>query len=291
MQRIESKPIIIISLILISMLTMGNLSFAQGQEQDHIALKGITWTHSTLSVLIVPQTSQSWWDPAYLNASLHAVDQWNNAILTFSANYSDFAYISGLQMNPTVSQSMQPSYDISITWTEMFSNQSGELGQSSSEYRGYHIINNTIILATKDPSGYVLSEADMQNVVLHELGHSLGLGHCDNSGDVMYPLLALKQNGLALSTLDLYGVSQVFSWINNSAAGRPPSSLISLPSNIPYQYLPIPLQDVPPPPPRNPLEFIALLVQLLFQSPELLVAFVAVVFTAIILVAIAIRRR
>ena len=57
----------------------------------------------------------------------------------------------------------------------------------------------------------------MQNVALHELGHSLGLGHSNYTGDLMYAVYTMGIHRLkSISTLDVYGVATLFAWETNS---------------------------------------------------------------------------
>jgi hypothetical protein len=58
---------------------------------------------------------------------------------------------------------------------------------------------------------HVGSTTDVYTVALHELGHSLGLGHTDNPSDVMYPYYHF---GTPLSTNDIAGVQSLYGAVN-----------------------------------------------------------------------------
>jgi hypothetical protein len=238
---------------LIVSLTLGVSVLGEAQAQAHysLGLEGLTWNHSTISVLISPQQSTSWWKPSYLNATLRAIGEWNNAIVDFANNYSNFAYLSRLRLVPTISHAMNSGFDVYISWTGTpLNNSVDEIGCTQTVYESPGIIKNSMIsLAAKDSSGYVLNEVDMQNVALHELGHSLGLEHSNYVGDIMYPKYTPKQTVQGLSTLDVYGVSTVFQWMSKSTVYVPQTSSVTLPSNIPFRYLPISYENLPPPSP------------------------------------------
>lgn len=288
------KPILAVLLILSLTFVASDFSEAEAQAQYSLDLLGITWNHSTISVLIIPQESEFWWEPSYLNATLRAIGEWNNAILDFAFNYSDFAYLSRFRMVPTIAHVLDSGFDIYITWIEESTEMGIEaIGYSEAVYKPpCIIINNTISLAAKIPDGYVLNEIDMQNVAIHELGHSLGLEHSNYPDDIMYPNYTSRETIHALSSLDIYAVSKVFEWMSKSPQFSPPNtcpqkSPVTLPSSIPYQYLSISYEDLPPlPPSQTPLDYILRFV----LRPEFLIALLIPV-TALIILVVARRRR
>ena len=288
------KRILAASLVIGLILVVGSLGMAEAQSQFSLGLQGLAWGHSTISVLIVPQEGMSWWQPSYLNATLHAVDEWNNAIYYFAMNYSGFSYLSRLRLIPTVAESTASGYDVYITWVKVFQNPtSDEIGSSQAVYEPPGTMtNNTIILASENAHGRVLNEYDMQSIALHEVGHSLGLSHSSYSADIMYPSYTPKTTVQALSTLDLYAVSTIMAWMASSVYDplRSPPQIpsVALPENITYQFLPVSYWDLPslPPPSENSLDPI---LQLL-ASPESLFTILAVVIV-VTLVDISLRRR
>lgn len=285
----KSKTILSVLLILSLTFVVRDFSEAEAQAQYSLGLQGTTWDHSTISVCIVPRESESWWKPSYLNASLRAIAEWGNAIQEFASNYSNFAYLSSIKMVPTITQALDSGYDIYITWIEECASAQ-TIGRSQAVYKPpCIIINNTVCLAARIPGGYVLKEIDMQNVALHELGHTLGLGHSNYVGDIMYPTYTYRETVQALSSLDVYSVSKVFEWMSKSSQFSPSStcpqeSSVTLPSSIPYQYLPISFEDLPPQS-QTPLDYILRFV----IRPEFLIALsIAVIMLAFLAVS---RRR
>ncbi len=242
-----------IPVLLIFTLCFTVILFARAQTDRiyELDILGPTWNHSTISVLIIPSFNESWWDPSYLNSSVHAINQWNEAVSYFAANCTDYAYISHLRLESTVSNLTRAGFDVTISWIEQIGNDTYETGLTRTTYANLTIISNsTITLAAHDYQNNVLGEADEQNVVLHEVGHRLGLGHGNASADLMYPVLALGSPLKKISTLDMYGVSTVFGWLSNSIEYNatnqgPPVSSVILPSNIPYDYLPVTEDNVP----------------------------------------------
>jgi predicted Zn-dependent protease len=215
-----------------------------------LALQGSTWDHSNITILIVPAYDKSWWNPGYLNSSLHAISEWNGALSYFASNHSDFAYLSKLRMTAQVSNSTIEGFDAYISWIEQFENVTCEAGLSRTTYLPTTnvITKNEITLSAYDCRGNVLSETDEQNVALHELGHCLGLGHANYTDDLMYYAYSLGGSVRPISTLDAYGVGTVFRWMTSQEysadnQGQPVYS-VSLTSNE-YEYQPISDANLP----------------------------------------------
>ncbi len=243
-----------ISSLLLAAIFVSN-SGVQGQSQDKysLQLQGFVWNRSTLNALVVTADNESWWSSNDVNVMLRAIGQWNDAITAFSSNYSDFSYLSNLRIHATVSNETQPGFDIYVSWVESpLSNMTDEVGlsQISANYEST-IINCTIKLAAHTDHGDSLNEGDMQNVALHELGHSLGLGHSNYTGDLMYASYTMGSPGEAVSTLDVYGVATVFAWELNTTSFYPIDdwfnvNSVILPSDIAYQGLPVSPENARP---------------------------------------------
>ncbi len=287
----DSKRVLCILLVLSFVVAVIELDSVQAQTQYSLDLQRITWSHSTLRVLVTPPNNEYWWNPSYLNATLRAISQWNHAITDFGSNYTQFEYLTKVRLISTLGTTSDSDFDVYISWTETPPSAADEIGYTSTLYTvpSRMIVNSTIALSAKTTQGYVLSEVDMQNIALHELGHSLGLGHCSYGEDIMYPRYTLNplfQNVQALSTLDLFGVSTVFQWVSNSASPQyvPQQASVALPSSITYEYLPIAYEDVPPAAPSasiwqqlltQSLSMLNYLLRLITR-PEILILIIAV---------------
>ena len=280
----------ILLLNICSTLVLASLQI-EAQTEYSIEVRGYTWDHTTISVSIRPQENKSWWKPVYLEAVLHGIAQWNDAINEFTSNHTTFSYVSQFRLVPTISYENVSGFDVYIGWVAECGSEA-TIGQSRLTAKSPCIVNNgTVCLAAKAPSGHVMTEVDMQNIVVHELGHNLGLSHCNYSSDVMYPIVYYRDTVKPLSSLDLYAVSQLFEWIPNSSQSSssitcPEESVVTMPSSISYSYFQIAAANLPVSPLQNLTEYAIGL----FMRPETLTALLVAV-TLIAAAAILIKRK
>jgi hypothetical protein len=275
-------------LVIIGSLIVTSFFWQTKAQSEHvIETQGQTWSDVLIRVCIIPQENQSWWKPEYLDSALNGVAMWNDAIQQFSGDYSEGGHLSRVSLVSTITAEPVSGFDLYIGWIAQCELES-TIGQTKLLVNGpCSIINSTVCLAAKAPSGHVMTETDMQNIVVHELGHNFGLSHCTNSEDVMYKVVQYRKTVKPLSTLDLYAVSQNFVWLTNSTQFNssdscPKPTTLSLPSNIPYSFFAIPEENTPTPKPQSVTEQ---LIEL-FLSPESIVllslGLVLVIFVVVV---------
>jgi len=222
----------------------------KAQTEHTIKTRGQTWSDVLIWVCIVPQENQSWWKPEYLNSALNGVDMWNHAIQEFSLKYTEFRYLSKVSLEPAVTSEPVAGFDIYMEWVSDCELEE-TIGQTKLLVNGScTIVNSTVCLTAKAPSGHVMTGTDIQNIVVHELGHNFGLSHSNHSEDVMYKVVQYRKTVKPLSTLDLYAVAQNFGWLDNSTQFNSSSSCtelatLTLPSNILYNFFPIAKENMP----------------------------------------------
>ncbi len=262
------------------------------QTDYSIELRGYAWNHSTISVSILPQENETWWEPSYLNASLHGIAQWNDALKEFASKYTDFSYLSNVYLVPTVSHELVSGFDIYVRFRAECDCET-TIGETLTTTQSPCIIeSNTVYLSAKAPSGHVMTEVDMQNIVVHEIGHTVGLSHSKYSRDVMYPTVYYQETVKPVSSLDLYATSQIFAWMTNSTQFSSPimcpeKSVLTMPSSISYVHFQIDAENLPVSSPQNLIEYtIGLLLR-----PEALTLFVVMVILIPTMVIILKRRR
>jgi hypothetical protein len=244
---------VLVLLILCLAVVACSVGDSNAQSQYSIELQELTWNHSTINILLIPNEGESWWNPNVVNSTLKAVGVWNDAFADFASKYPNFAYISNLKLAPTVSTEQSHGFDVYISWVEsQVNNGSDEVGLTLAYPAGQGMfLKCDITLATKNGLGLPLGDLELQNIAEHELGHALGLGHCNSTADLMYPQTGLTFEVRRISTLDAYGVVTVFGWMSGSSqfysANKetlPPS--VDLPSDIKYEYLTISKENLPP---------------------------------------------
>jgi hypothetical protein len=264
-------PLIVCSsLLLASFLT-------RAQTEYSIEIRRYTWDHSTITVSILPQQNKTWWKPEYLNASLQGISQWNDAIQQFTQDNPTFSFLSDVRFIPTISNEVVSGFDVYIGWIELCGSEE-VIGQTQTTVKlPCYSINSTVCLAAKAPSGHVMTEADMQNIVVHELGHVIGLSHTNSSQDVMYPTVYYQETVKPLSTLDIYGVAKLFELMPTGDC--PEEDLLIMPQSLGYRELEIAPENIPS---QNLAEYAIRLL----TRPEVLIIVDAALIAVVILLAI-----
>ncbi len=249
---------------------------ATDEQYNHsLGITGYCWGHSILTVSIFPQENEAWWNPSYLDAALHGVAQWNDAVEEFAAGQAEFAFIGGLRFVPIITHEMVDGFDIYISWVAECESEQ-EIGEAQATVLSpCNIANATICLKAIAPSGHVMTETDMQNIVVHELGHVIGLYHCNCSEDVMYSVVSYDEIVKPLSSLDLYVVTQLFEPLLNSSqwSGEercPEVANFTLPSSLSYFNLEIANENIPKAKSQSLIETVVAFV----LRPEVLAIFV-----------------
>jgi len=145
-----------------------------------ITYMGASWSHDPVTVYI---TLQKGVDPSYRAEVLKALTDWSDALKSASGNSGAFDF--NVLDTP---QSKKTPADITITLKK---NTGAVLGSAQLSPSGETIVSAKIVLATQNSMGLPLGKEDFRNILRHELGHALGLGHANDNGigakDLMYP--------------------------------------------------------------------------------------------------------
>ncbi len=241
-------------ILILSTICFGSAPSAHAASTATIPTEGGTWTSPTITILITPQPTQTWFKASYAFDVNHAISRWSESLIAYTDAYGSnyLRKLSFVTCISGVNDTLCGSPNIQVRFIQSFGSQSSGLGltdtrtQSSS---GVFQAPTITTLAAYDPTNVTqLTDTDMINIASHEFGHALGLDHAtapvadDGSFELMFlsygQVVGNLRNSLeAPSTLDMYALAYVYDWLASSSTlngpGHPKTDL-SLPSGATY---------------------------------------------------------
>lgn len=236
-----------------------------------IELEEFRWTNFPLRVLV---DMNQWSLPKYATDVHGSIDAWMKAIGNYSTTFNDttLAEINYIFYLSNVNSTN--NYDIFVTFTaDEIPPFSNIVGMTTYEWNPLThepispIIINVTTYSASAPSSFI------RNVVMHEFGHALGLGHASpqnttDGPELMYYVSPRNQVAYP-STLDVYGLTVLYKGNYNQT--------VQLPPNIPYIMLTS--GQILPPPPASTTTFLQDLVR--YLPVALLVLLIVLVFASV----------
>jgi len=241
---IKLKPIagLLVTTLLLASLALSSSQQTANAQTNSIDLEEFRWSYSSFPLRVLVDMNQ-WSVDAYAPVVHDTLDTRLASIWNYTASYdsTNLNAISYLIFFSDVNSTS--NYDILITFSqnEMGSNVVGLTVYDFNSFTNAPIPPININVTTYSGTA---SNLFVRDVVMHEFGHALGLGHASSADtsdgpELMYPTSS-KSEIVYPSTLDIYGLSLLYQGYFSQS--------VQLPSNIPYVML---LGGTPQPPPPS----------------------------------------
>jgi hypothetical protein len=237
----------ILCLLLVVALLVGCASSAGksalAQSSYSIELEEFRWTRFPLRVLV---DMNQWSVPDYALAVREALDDWMKSIWNYTQTFNDTSLPAVSYVFYVSSINATQDYDVLVTFTsDRMPPGSSIVGLTTYDFE----------LATREPISPITINVTtsfatagslfVKDVVMHEFGHALGLGHASspstlNGPELMY-YTSSKNEAVYPSTLDVYGLAELYRGLFSQS--------VQLPSDVPNVML---TEGTVPPPTVTP---------------------------------------
>jgi hypothetical protein len=227
------KPLLV-SIVFITLCVSSNSLLARSApstSSPYIATEEFRWSNFPLKVYV---DMNDWSTPDYAVATREALDDWIKGIWNYTQTYNDTSLPAINYLLYVSDVNATHDYDVYLTFTaDNIPPNSNTVGLTTYSWDalthnpiGSITINITTVSATA-------TKLFVKNVVMHEFGHVLGLGHASSSATSNGPELmyytSSKNQIVYPSTLDVYGLTMLY-------AGKFDQN-VQLPDSIPYVML------------------------------------------------------
>lgn len=190
--------------LLLSVLVLLAIAIPVYAVATSIGYIGASWNHDPVTVYVSMGKGV---DTSFADEVQTALDDWSSALQT-ATDSSNFNFVV-----LTTTPSKRNPADITINLKR---NTGAVLGSTSLSSSGENLAYTKITMATQNAMGKTLDKADFRNILRHELGHALGLGHANDNGagekDLMYPYYDYITVGYDVlpSTLDINALVNIY---------------------------------------------------------------------------------
>ncbi len=217
--------------ILFVLFTSPFAAIVYNQTSTYIQLQEYRWNRFPLKVLV---NMNQWSVPSYASAAREALDSWMKSVWNFTKTFEVTSLPTMSYLLYLTNVNITKNYDVLISFTATNippdSNTVGLTECKWDQLRHEPIppiyINITTFSGTAD-------DLSIKNIVMHEFGHALGLGHASvartlNGPELMYHI-STKDQTVYPSTLDVHALTELYKGSFDSN--------IYLPDNIPHIML------------------------------------------------------
>lgn len=182
----NTRKAVMIMLLIVALVIPGSTLLG---EKEYPKFLEEPWDHSPITVYIDEQNTPPHYSPSYQPTVVRAMQYWENG-----GN-------GKLSYTPVFEITNSSDADIYIMWVENMEEvtgaEEGVAGFCRPMIANGRYIHADIVLEVGDYKGFSwqqYGDTNMEQLVTHELGHALGLGHSNDIRDIMYPTYEQKEN-------------------------------------------------------------------------------------------------